>query len=84
MDPFQSTCRTLQGIETVDMIRKGRVRWLVSAVASSQNFATKPFAGTIRAGRSPVANERHAASSAAPPCLVAITANSSVPPEAVP
>ena len=25
---FQSAWRTLQGIETVDMIRKGRVRWL--------------------------------------------------------
>src|SRR5580700_7897004 len=25
---FRSACRTLQGIETVNMIRKGRVRWL--------------------------------------------------------
>jgi IS6 family transposase len=25
---FQSAWRTLQGIETVHMIRKGRVRWL--------------------------------------------------------
>jgi transposase-like protein len=25
---FHSACRTLQGIETVNMIRKGQVRWL--------------------------------------------------------
>ena len=30
---FQSAWRTLQGIETVDMIRKGRVRWLVKGDA---------------------------------------------------
>ena len=27
---FQSAWRTLQGIETVNMIRKGRVRWLAN------------------------------------------------------
>ena len=33
---FQSAWRTLQGIETVDMIRKGRVRWLVKGDAVGQ------------------------------------------------
>ena len=33
---FQSAWRTLQGIETVDMIRKGRVRWLVRRDAVDQ------------------------------------------------
>ena len=31
---FQSAWRTLQGIETVNMIRKGRVRWLAKANAA--------------------------------------------------
>ena len=48
---FQSAWRTLQGIETVNMIRKGRVKWLPkedaqttsrARIALSQNFATKP------------------------------------------
>jgi transposase, IS6 family len=33
---FQSACRTLQGIETVHMIRKGRVRWLAKDDALGQ------------------------------------------------
>ena len=33
---FQSAWRTLQGIETVNMIRKGRVRWLVKEDAVGQ------------------------------------------------
>ena len=33
---FQSAWRTLQGIETVDMIRKGCVRWLVKEDAVGQ------------------------------------------------
>ena len=33
---FQSAWRTLQGIETVDMIRKGRVRWLAKGDAIGQ------------------------------------------------
>jgi len=33
---FQSAGRTLQGIETVSMIRKGRVRWLAKADAVGQ------------------------------------------------
>jgi hypothetical protein len=33
---FQSAWRTLQGIETVNMIRKGRVRWLVKGDAVGQ------------------------------------------------
>src|SRR4051794_24629881 len=32
---FQSAWRTLQGIETMDMIRKGRVRWLSKGVTLS-------------------------------------------------
>jgi transposase-like protein len=33
---FQSAWRTLQGIETVHMIRKGRVRWLAKEDAVGQ------------------------------------------------
>ena len=33
---FQSAWRTLQGIETVNMIRKGRVKWLAKEDAASQ------------------------------------------------
>ncbi len=33
---FQSAWRTIQGIETVHMIRKGRVRWLEKEDASGQ------------------------------------------------
>jgi transposase, IS6 family len=33
---FQSAWRTLQGIETVHMIRKGRVRWLAKGDAVGQ------------------------------------------------
>jgi IS6 family transposase len=33
---FQSAWRTLQGIETVHMIRKGRVRWLAKREAAGQ------------------------------------------------
>jgi len=33
---FQSAWRTLQGIETVHMIRKGRVRWLAKDDALGQ------------------------------------------------
>ena len=33
---FQSAWRTLQGIETVQMIRKGRVRWLDTGDAAGQ------------------------------------------------
>jgi len=33
---FRSAWRTLQGIETVDMIRKGRVRWLAKGDAAYQ------------------------------------------------
>ena len=33
---FQSAWRTLQGIETVHMIRKGRVRWLAKENAIGQ------------------------------------------------
>jgi hypothetical protein len=44
---FQSAWRTLQGIETVNMIRKGRVRWLAKGDAacqasSSQNCSVSP------------------------------------------
>ena len=35
---FQSAWRTLQGIEAVSMIRKGRVRWLSKADALGQAF----------------------------------------------
>jgi transposase, IS6 family len=33
---FQTAWRTLQGIETVHMIRKGRVRWLAKENAAGQ------------------------------------------------
>jgi hypothetical protein len=33
---FQTAWRTLQGIETVHMIRKGRVRWLAKRDAVGQ------------------------------------------------
>ena len=35
---FQSAWRTLQGIETVDMIRKGRARWLAKGDAACQAY----------------------------------------------
>jgi hypothetical protein len=42
---FQSAWRTLQGIETVHMIRKGRVRWLSNDDALGQAlFITDLFA----------------------------------------
>ena len=42
---FQSAWRTLQGIETVNMIRKGRVRWLAKGDAVGQaHFIGKLFA----------------------------------------
>jgi IS6 family transposase len=42
---FQSAWRTLQGIETVHMIRKGRVRWLAKDDALGQAlFITDLFA----------------------------------------
>jgi transposase-like protein len=37
---FQSAWRTLQGIETMSMIRKGRVRWLAKADAVGQRFSS--------------------------------------------
>ena len=41
---FQSAWRTLQGIETVHMIRKGRVRWLAKNDALGQaRFITDLF-----------------------------------------
>jgi hypothetical protein len=33
---FQSAWRTLQGIETIHMIRKGRVRWLAAHDAAGE------------------------------------------------
>jgi IS6 family transposase len=35
---FQSAWRTLPGIETAEMIRKGRVRWLATADAACQAY----------------------------------------------
>jgi transposase-like protein len=35
---FQSAWRTLQGIEAIHMIRKGRVRWLAAHDAAGQAF----------------------------------------------
>jgi IS6 family transposase len=35
---FQSAWRTLQGIEAVSMIRKGRVKWLAKGDAVGQAF----------------------------------------------
>jgi hypothetical protein len=41
---FRSAWRTLQGIETVNMIRKGRVRWLAKEDAVGQaHFIGKLF-----------------------------------------
>ena len=41
---FSSAWRTLQGIETVNMIRKGRVRWLAQGDAVGQaHFIGKLF-----------------------------------------
>jgi transposase-like protein len=42
---FQSAWRTLEGIETLNMIRKGRVRWVEKYdVVAELRFITKPFA----------------------------------------
>jgi IS6 family transposase len=35
---FQGALRTLQGIKTVDMIRKGRVRWLAKGDAACEAY----------------------------------------------
>ena len=41
---FQSAWRTLEGIETVNMIRKGRVRWVTKDDVSAQaRFVAKLF-----------------------------------------
>jgi IS6 family transposase len=41
---FQSAWRTLEGIETVNMIRKGRVRWIAKDNVSAQTrFVAKLF-----------------------------------------
>jgi IS6 family transposase len=41
---FQSAWRTLEGIETVNMIRKGRVRWVTKDDLSAQaRFVAKLF-----------------------------------------
>jgi transposase-like protein len=41
----QSAWRTLEGIETLNMIRKGRVRWVEKYdVVAELRFITKPFA----------------------------------------
>jgi len=42
---FQSAWRTLEGIETICMIRKGRVRWVPKAdVVAEARFIAKLFA----------------------------------------
>lgn len=42
---FQSAWRTLEGIETVNMIRKGRVRWVGKRdVVAELRFITRLFA----------------------------------------
>jgi transposase-like protein len=42
---FQSAWRTLEGIETVNMIRKGRVRWVAQGdVVAEGRFIAKLFA----------------------------------------
>jgi transposase-like protein len=44
---FQSAWRTLEGIETVNMIRKGRVRWVAKGdVVAEARFIAKLFAIT--------------------------------------
>jgi transposase-like protein len=41
---FQSAWRTLEGIETVNMIRKGRVRWVAKDdVRAQSQFIAKLF-----------------------------------------
>jgi IS6 family transposase len=41
---FQSAWRTLEGIETVNMIRKGRVRWVAKDdVRAQTQFVAKLF-----------------------------------------
>ena len=41
---FQSAWRTLEGIETMDMIRKGRVRWVAKGdVRAQAQFIDKLF-----------------------------------------
>ena len=41
---FQSAWRTLEGIETVNMIRKGRVRWVAKGdIRAQAQFVAKLF-----------------------------------------
>jgi transposase-like protein len=47
---FHSACRTIQGIETVNMIRKGQVRWLAKGDITGQvAFISNLFGITIAA-----------------------------------
>jgi transposase, IS6 family len=46
---FQSAWRTLQGIETVNMIRKGRVRWLAKGDSVGQAIFTDMLFGLVAA-----------------------------------
>lgn len=46
---FQSAWRTLQGIETVNMIRKGRVKWLAKDDAIGQSIFVDALFGIAAA-----------------------------------
>ena len=51
---FQSAWRTLQGIETVNMIRKGRVRWLAKGDAVGQAHFIGELLGSLPNPDSPL------------------------------
>ena len=46
---FQSARRTLQGIEAVNMIRKGRVKWLTKGDAVGQSIFIGALFGIVAA-----------------------------------
>jgi transposase, IS6 family len=46
---FQSAWRTLQGIETVNMIRKGRVKWLAKDDTIGQSIFVDALFGLAAA-----------------------------------
>ena len=46
---FHSAWRTIQGIETVNMIRKGQVRWLVKGDIAGQVAFTNSLFGLVAA-----------------------------------
>ena len=46
-DTFRSAWRTLEGIETVNMIRKGRVKWVAKGDAGHKRDSSRSCSGSL-------------------------------------